>query len=182
MKRYLTALQTPSRMSLQCKIEDQGGSTEPPRNESAKQSDSETSFGEIARPGDRGGQRSLWPIQRVKENTCKNLVNVLRNAILYHLFFAHHGREVGGVCSWVVLTKWISAHEVKFKLTFVAHDNFHLLPTTLHWGFYIVSDNQRYLLSLFTELSIYHNISIKIKSVKVVCTTCKKKIGMRRCV
>ena len=55
MKRYLTALQTPSRMSLQCKIEDQGGSTEPPRNESAKQLDSETSFGEIARPGDRGG-------------------------------------------------------------------------------------------------------------------------------
>ena len=62
-------------MSLQCKIEDQESSTEPsigPPNEEnvteplkkqgateedAKQSDSGTGSGEIARPGDRGGQR-----------------------------------------------------------------------------------------------------------------------------
>ena len=62
-------------MSLQCKIEDQGSSTEPSTEapneedvtqplkkqgateEDAKQSDSGTGSGEIARPGDRGGQR-----------------------------------------------------------------------------------------------------------------------------
>ena len=55
--RYPRTLQTPSRMSLKCKIEDQESATEPPNKEGAGQSGSGTSCDAIARPGDRGGQR-----------------------------------------------------------------------------------------------------------------------------
>ena len=77
LKSYPTSLQTPSRMSLQCNIEDQESATEPPNKEVARQSPNKevakkppnkedimqsgsgTSCDAIARPGDRGGQRVL---------------------------------------------------------------------------------------------------------------------------